>query len=51
MSAPRPSDKPAAFRGLIITALLLFVMCFTIVKLTNRKFASHEGAAPAAAKH
>lgn len=44
------SDKPAAFRGLIITALLLLVMCYTIVQLTNRKFASHQAAA-AETKH
>lgn len=53
MSQVQHNDKPAAFRGLIITALALFVMCFAIVKATNAKFASHkaEGAAPAAEKH
>ncbi|HUQ82247.1 MAG TPA: hypothetical protein VM076_13940 [Gemmatimonadaceae bacterium] len=40
-------DKRAAFIGLIVTAVLLFIMSFTIVKLTNAKFAGHkaEGAA------
>jgi hypothetical protein len=42
MSAPPPSDKAAAFRGLVITALALFLMAFTIVKLTNAKYARHE---------
>ena len=31
-------DKKAAFIGMIVTAALLFVMAFTIVKLTNAKF-------------
>jgi hypothetical protein len=44
------ADKPAAFRGLIVTALLLFVMCYTIVYLTNQKFAGHQPAA-AETKH
>ena len=47
MSAP-PNDKPAAFRGLIITALLLFVVCFAIVKLTTASFTGREGEAKAA---
>jgi hypothetical protein len=52
MSSVQHDDKPAAFRGLIITAVLLFVMCFGIVKWTNAKFASHKaGGATPAAKH
>ncbi|MBK6486646.1 MAG: hypothetical protein IPF98_07225 [Gemmatimonadetes bacterium] len=43
-STPPPSDKGAAFTGLIVTAVLLFLMSFGIVKWTNAKFASHEGA-------
>ena len=31
-------DKKAAFVGMIVTAALLFVMAFTIVKLTNAHF-------------
>jgi hypothetical protein len=50
MSAPQPNDKSAAFKGLLVTAVLLFVMAFTIVKLTNARFASHQGAAAAAEK-
>ena len=34
-------DKRAAFVGMIVTAVLLFIMAFTIVKLTNAKFAGH----------
>ena len=33
-----PEDKKAAFLGMIVTAVLLFAMSFTIVKLTNAKF-------------
>lgn len=55
MSAPQPGDKAAAFKGLVVTTLLLVAMAFSIVLLTNRKFAGHEAeaAAPAApaAKH
>lgn len=43
-----PGDKSAAFKGLIVTVVLLFVMAFTIVQLTNMKFASHGAEAPAA---
>lgn len=56
MSAPASGDKAAAFKGLVVTTILLAVMAYSIVLLTNRKFAGHapEGgapAAPAAAKH
>ncbi|HJU76221.1 MAG TPA: hypothetical protein VJ717_20945 [Gemmatimonadaceae bacterium] len=46
----QPEDKRAALTGLIITAISLFVMAFTIVLLTNKKFAGaeHGGGAPAA---
>ena len=46
-------DKRAAFTGMIVTAAALFIIAFSIVKLTNAKFAGHEaGGAPAAeAKH
>ena len=42
-------DKRAAFTGLILTAVALFALCFGIVKLTNAKFAGHEGAKSEAA--
>jgi len=36
-------DKSAAFIGLIVTAALLFIMAFTIVTLTNKKYAGERG--------
>ena len=45
-----PEDKRAAFTGLIVTAVLLFAMSFTIVKLTNAKFAKHKAEAAAEKK-
>ncbi len=45
----QPEDKKAALTGLVVTAISLFIMAFTIVILTNKKFAGAEhGAAPAA---
>ncbi|MEP7380438.1 MAG: hypothetical protein ABI910_02060 [Gemmatimonadota bacterium] len=43
-SAPPPSDKGAAFVGLIVTAGALTLMVFGIVVWTNARYASHEGA-------
>jgi hypothetical protein len=37
-----PEDKRAAFIGLIVTAVALFVIAFTIVELTNKKFAGEK---------
>jgi hypothetical protein len=42
-----PADKKAAFVGMLVTALLLFTMSFTIVKLTNRKFEKEKAEAKA----
>ena len=39
------SDTKAAFTGLIVGLIALLIMCTTIVKLTNAKYASHEPAA------
>ena len=50
MSELHGSDKSAAFRGLVVTAILLFLMSFTIVKLTNQKYAGHEGGEAAQSK-
>jgi hypothetical protein len=36
--------KPA-FTGLIVGLIALLIMCVTIVKLTNAKYASHKTAA------
>ena len=41
------SDMKAAFTGLIVGLIALLVMATTIVKLTNAKYAKHEGAAEA----
>ena len=47
MSGPQPGDKAAAFKGMIVTAVLLFVMSYAIVIVKNRQFASHEKTTPA----
>jgi len=47
MSAPQPGDKSAGFAGLILGAIVLFVMVFGIVRMTNAKYAGH-GETPAA---
>ncbi len=48
MSAPKPGDKPAGYLGLIVGAVVIFTILFSIVKMTNAKFARAEGARPAA---
>ena len=35
------ADMKAAFTGLVVGAIALLIINFTIVKLTNQKFASH----------
>jgi len=44
------ADARVAFMGLIFGAIFLLAVTYTIVQLTNRKFAGHapEAAAPAA---
>ncbi len=49
MSAPMSGpDTKAAYKGLIIGFVAVFLVVLTIINLTNRKFASHE--TPAAAE-
>ena len=50
MSAPQPGDKSAAFTGLILGAITIFVIVFAIVRMTNAKYAGHGegGETPAA---
>ena len=48
MTNPPPTDKSAAFRGLIVTSILLFLVVISIVKLTNMKYAGHEAGGAAA---
>ena len=43
------ADARAAFMGLIGGAIFVLIVCYTIVQLTNRKFAGHAPVAPAAA--
>lgn len=42
----RSSDLGAALTGLIVGAVALFIIVFTIVKLTNASFAGDHEAAP-----
>ncbi|MGI8618228.1 MAG: hypothetical protein ACR2L6_03950 [Gemmatimonadaceae bacterium] len=48
VTAHRSSDLGAALTGLIVGAVALFIIVFTIVKLTNASFAGGHEAAPAA---
>ncbi len=38
-----PSDRKAAFTGLIAGAIAVFIILFTTVKLTNAQFAAEHG--------
>ena len=51
-SAPQPGDKSAGFSGLILGGIVLFVILFGIVRMTNAKYAHEhaEGAAVEAGK-
>ena len=48
-TAHRSSDLGAALTGLIVGAVALFIIVFTIVKLTNSSYAGEHAPAPAAA--
>jgi hypothetical protein len=51
MSAPSPhheSDAKAAFLGLLLGAIVLFGIVFSIVRLTNARYAHEKPAAEAA---
>ena len=46
MAAPLPGDKKAGFMGLIIGGVVVFLIAWGIVHLTNKKYAGeHAGAA------
>jgi len=47
MSASQQTDKSAGFTGLILGAIAIFVILFSIVRLTNAHYAS-EAREPAA---
>ena len=38
-----PSDRKAAFTGLIAGAIVVFIILFATVKLTNAQFAGEHG--------
>ncbi len=42
MSQSHGTDKKAALTGLVVTAVLLFLMAFTIVELTNKMYAGEK---------
>lgn len=42
MSELEPGDKRSAVIGMIVTSIALFIFAFTIVQLTNAKFAGGE---------
>lgn len=48
MSAPHPGDKSAGFTGLILGAIALFIILFSIVRLTNARYGGEHAAAPGA---
>jgi hypothetical protein len=50
MSAPQhhPGDKSAAFTGLILGAIAIFVIMFAIVRLTNSHYENEKAAHTAA---
>lgn len=47
MSELQSGDKRSAYIGMIVTSVLLFLLAFTIVKLTNAKYAGGESHAEA----
>jgi hypothetical protein len=51
MSAPQPGDKSAAFTGLILGSIAIFVVVFATVRITNAKFAGHKQASAVEATH
>ncbi len=47
MSAPHSGDKSAAFTGLILGAIAIFIIVFAIVRLTNARYHGEHAEAPA----
>jgi hypothetical protein len=43
-----PSDRKAAYSGLIFGVVAMFIMVYTIVTLTNKHYAGEKGAKAAA---
>ena len=44
MSELQSGDKRSAYIGMIVTSIVLFIFAFTIVKLTNAKYAGESHA-------
>jgi hypothetical protein len=51
MSAPQQTDKSAGFTGLILGAIAIFVILFSIVRITNARYNTAEKEAAPAAQH
>jgi hypothetical protein len=49
VSGPQPGDKSAAFTGLILGSIAIFVLVFAIVRITNAKYSGEHAETPAAA--
>ncbi|HEX8849320.1 MAG TPA: hypothetical protein VF761_07310 [Gemmatimonadaceae bacterium] len=48
MAAPLPGDKSAGYTGLIVGGIVVFLIAWGIVHMTNKKYEGHaEGAAAA----
>lgn len=43
-----PSDRKAAFTGLILGTIFIIAVIYVIHELTNKKFEGHEAAKPTA---
>jgi hypothetical protein len=41
--AAAPSDRKAAYTGLVVGAILVFAILFGVVKATNAQFAAEHG--------
>ena len=48
MSAPQQSDKSAGFTGLILGGIAIFVILFSIVRMTNAHYEGEKAEGPAA---
>lgn len=48
MAPPLPGDKKAGFTGLVVGAIVIFCLMYSIVLLTNRHYAG-KASEPAAA--
>ena len=51
MNASHSGDKSAGFTGLILGAIALFVILFSIVRLTNAHYNNEKAEAAPAAQH